>query len=283
MRILDILDDDFIGKYEKLKHQHIAIMKSYGFDYKNYQLDEKPFEEYEKEWIAAAMEIRKLQTTNTENLINQQLKAGKHILAEGAQGTLLDIDFGSYPFVTSSNTITAGVCSGLGIAPTKIGKVYGIVKAYCTRVGSGPFPTELHDINGQKLRDEGHEYGATTGRPRRCGWLDLNALNYSVMLNGVTDLVLTKADVLSTFSEIKVCDRYEDKNGNRTTEFDIEKPDLKPLYKTMKGWHTSLNELTDASRFPKELTNYIKFIEENTGIPVSILSVGADRDKTIVL
>lgn len=283
LRVTDILSDNFIERYEKLKKQHLAIIKSYGFDYKNHRLDGKSFDEYEQAWLTAAAEIRQLKVLNTENYINRELKSGKSVLAEGAQGTLLDVDFGSYPFVTSSNTITAGVCSGLGVAPSKIGKVFGIVKAYCTRVGSGPFPTELHDDDGQKLRDEGHEYGATTGRPRRCGWLDINALNYSVMLNGVTDLVLTKADVLSAFANIKVCDRYQEKDSETTKEFDIEKSGLKPLYKSLKGWETHLDEIKDASQLPEQLKEYLRFIEEHAGVPVSILSVGADRDKTVVL
>lgn len=283
LRVTDILSDDFRNRYDSLKKQHLEIMDSYGFDYKSYELDGMSFDQYEQKWLTAANEIKELKVMSTENFIDRQLREGKSILAEGAQGTLLDIEFGSYPFVTSSNTITAGVCSGLGVAPSKIGRVFGIVKAYCTRVGSGPFPTELHDNDGQKLRDEGNEYGATTGRPRRCGWLDINALNYSIMLNGVTDLVMTKADVLSAFDEIKVCDRYQEKDGEITQEFDIEKSGLEPLFKTLKGWKTNLDDKTKASEFPEELNDYLKYIEENSGVPVSILSVGADRDKTIVL
>ncbi|MGM0566389.1 MAG: adenylosuccinate synthase [Bacteroidota bacterium] len=283
IQVKDILNENFAAKYETLKKQHLNIMKSHGFDYEHHQLEGMPFAEYEKKWLAAAEKIKTLKVINTENYINKQLNSGKSVLAEGAQGTLLDIDFGSYPFVTSSNTITAGVCSGLGIAPSKIGNVYGIVKAYCTRVGSGPFPTELFDEDGRKLRDAGHEYGATTGRPRRCGWLDINALKYAIMLNGVTDLVMTKADVLSAFDVFKVCDGYKSKDGQLITEFDIDDAEITPAFRSFKGWNVSLDNVMAKAQFPKQLDDYIKYIEEETGVPVSILSVGADRDKTITL
>ena len=283
LQIKDILNDNFTRRYEKLKKQHLDIIKSYGFDYENHELEGMPFAEYEKKWLVAAENIKTMNVVNTENYINKQLHEGKSVLAEGAQGTLLDIDFGSYPFVTSSNTITAGVCSGLGIAPSKIGNVYGIVKAYCTRVGSGPFPTELFDEDGSRLRDAGHEYGATTGRPRRCGWLDMNALNYAIMLNGVTDLVMTKADVLSAFDTFKVCDGYRAKDGELIKEFDIDDAEIMPVFKSFKGWNVSLDHVRAKAQFPEELNHYIKYIEEMTGTPISILSVGADRDKTITL
>ncbi len=283
LQVKDILNENFAAQYENLKKQHLNIINSYGFDYENHQLEGMPFAKYEEKWLAAAQKIKTLKVINTENYINKQLNSGKSVLAEGAQGTLLDIDFGSYPFVTSSNTITAGVCSGLGIAPSKIGNVFGIVKAYCTRVGSGPFPTELFDENGRKLRDAGNEYGATTGRPRRCGWLDINALKYAIMLNGVTNLVMTKADVLSAFDVFKVCDGYKAKNGELITEFDIDNAEIIPAFKPFKGWNVSLEHVSAKAQFPEELNHYINYIEEETGIPVSILSVGADRDKTIIL
>lgn len=283
VRMLDIFQADFMDRYENLKANHLRIIEMYGFDYSDYQIDGLSFENYEKQWFKAIDELKKLRIVNTENYVNNRLREGKRILAEGAQGTLLDIDFGSYPYVTSSNTITAGVCSGLGIAPSKIGRVFGIVKAYCTRVGSGPFPTELNDDDGQKLRDEGHEYGATTGRPRRCGWLDLNALDYAVMLNGVTDLIMTKADVLSDFPSIKVCKSYRLENGEETREFDLEGDELHPVYDEVKGWNASLHDIKDAAYLPANLIQYINYIENKTGAPVSMLSVGADRERTFVL
>ena len=208
---------------------------------------------------------------------------GKSVLAEGAQGTMLDIDFGSYPFVTSSNTICAGACTGLGIAPNKIGNVFGIFKAYCTRVGMGPFPTELFDKDGQDMRDVGREYGSTTGRPRRCGWLDLVALKYSIMLNGVTELIMMKADVLDKFETIKICVGYEI-NGEVVEKFPFELNDnVKPVYVELPGWQTDLTQLSSQNEFPEEFNNYINFIEEQVGVPVTIASVGPNRAQTIFL
>ncbi|MEA3504794.1 MAG: adenylosuccinate synthase [Bacteroidota bacterium] len=281
LRVGDILSKDFKQKYEKLKQHHIKIITAYGFDYKSHKIDSLSFDEYEKQWFEALKKIQELKIINSENFINTKLKEGKKILAEGAQGTLLDVDFGSFPFVTSSSTITAGVCSGLGIAPNKINRVFGIVKAYCTRVGSGPFPTELFDADGQKLRDDGHEYGSTTGRPRRCGWLDINALNYSVMLNGVTDLIVTKADVLDGFDTIKVAVAY-DVNGEKTKEFDLD-IDSKPVYDEIEGWKSDITSVKEISGIPLKLVDYIKYIEEKTEVGVSILSVGPDRDQTIII
>lgn len=283
LRITDIFAQDFMQRYQKLRNAHHAIIERLGFDLSDYKLDNVSIEEYEKKWIEAAIEIKQLDVRNTEFFINEMLEKGMKVLAEGAQGTLLDIDFGSFPFVTSSNTITAGVCSGLGLAPGKIGKVFGIVKAYCTRVGSGPFPTELFDADGQKLRDEGHEYGATTGRPRRCGWLDLNALKYSIMINGVTDLIITKADVLNTFEEIKVCDGYKDAEGSVTDHFDIEDTDVEPVFKTIEGWNEDINNITDQNMLPQKLKDYVTYIEKESKTAVTILSVGADREATIFL
>ena len=230
--------------------------------------------------------IEVLKTFNiidTEHLINESLADNKAVLAEGAQGTMLDIDFGSYPFVTSSNTICAGACTGLGVAPNKIGNVYGIFKAYCTRVGSGPFPTELFDEDGQNMRSVGREYGSTTGRPRRCGWLDLVALKYSIMLNGVTELIMMKADVLDQFENIKICMGYEI-NGEVTEKFPFELNDgVTPEYVELPGWKTDLTQLTSQDEFPEEFNNYINFIEEQVGIPISIASVGPNRAQTIHL
>ncbi len=283
LRVIDLLQDDFKEKYQQLKDDHFRIINTYDFDYKSAQIDGYSFGDYEKKWFEAIEDIKQLNIQSTENYINQKISEGKKILAEGAQGTLLDIDFGSYPFVTSSNTITAGVCSGLGIAPSKIGKVFGIVKSYCTRVGSGPFPTELHDEDGEKLRDAGHEYGATTGRPRRCGWLDLNALNYAMMLNGVTDLIVTKADVLNGFSSIKVCSSYKLSDGSQSREFDLDGPAVEPVFDEIKGWSQSLGEVTEPGQMPENLIQYIRYIENKTSTKVSILSLGADRERTLLL
>ena len=219
---------------------------------------------------------------DSEHVVNSLLQGGKAILAEGAQGSMLDIDFGTYPFVTSSNTLCAGVCTGLGVAPSRIGNVYGIFKAYCTRVGSGPFPTELFDEDGEKMRQIGQEFGATTGRPRRCGWLDMVALKYSVMMNGVTELIMMKADVLNDFDTLKVAVAYN-VNGKETSEFPYEASEkIVPVYKEFKGWNCDINKLRRYDEFPTELKNYIEFIEQETGVPVKIVSVGPDREETIV-
>lgn len=283
LRVTDLLQDDFIEKYRKLKKDHFRIIETYNFDYHTAKIDGYSFEEYEQKWFEAIEEIKKLKILSTENYINHKISEGKKVLAEGAQGTLLDIDFGSYPYVTSSNTITAGVCAGLGIAPSKVGRVFGIVKSYCTRVGSGPFPTELNDEYGQKLREEGNEYGATTGRPRRCGWLDINALNYALMLNGVTDLIVTKADVLNKFNTIKVCNSYKLKDGKETVEFDLDGPEITPVYEEINGWKQSLDEVTKPEQLPDNLKHYIEYIENKTATTVSILSLGADRRRTLIL
>ena len=216
-----------------------------------------------------------------------QLKIGngnKRILAEGAQGSLLDIDFGSYPFVTSSNTMTAGACTGLGVAPSKIGEVFGIFKAYCTRVGSGPFPTELMDSTGEEMRKEGNEFGSTTGRPRRCGWLDLPALKYSIMINGVTQLFMMKADVLNIFEEIKVCTAYELPSGDQIEKlpFEINELDIKPVYKTMKGWYCSLDGVSTYEEFPVALKDYVTYLEMELQVPIKLVSIGPDRTQTIL-
>jgi adenylosuccinate synthase len=241
-------------------------------------------EELEKEFFEAIEFMKSFRLVDSEYLINNELNSNSSILAEGAQGSLLDIDFGSYPFVTSSNTMTAGACTGMGVAPGKIGEVYGIFKAYCTRVGSGPFPTELLDATGKRLQDEGHEFGATTGRPRRCGWLDLVALKYTIMLNGVTQLFMMKADVLSIFPEIKICTHYQLPNGDLSDQFpyDVNSEGVKPVYKTLKGWNTELDHIQDYEGLPAELIDYVEFIEEQVKIPINIISVGPDRKQTIL-
>jgi len=273
LRVGDI-DHNFREKYEALKAKHMQLLKLYDYEY-NLDEEEKFFEAIEL--------IRKFTRVDTEYEIFRLLEEGKSILAEGAQGTLLDIDFGSYPFVTSSNTICAGACTGMGIAPSAIGEVYGIFKAYCTRVGSGPFPSELLDEEGEKLRDIGKEYGATTGRPRRCGWLDLVALKYSLMLNGVTQLIMTKTDVLDTFDVIKVATAYS-VDGELTDQmpFDLD-ADVKPVFTEMPGWLTDLTGVRSKDQFPNELKDYIVFLEKELQIPVKYVSVGPDREQIIEL
>ncbi|MDL2307999.1 adenylosuccinate synthase [Bacteroidales bacterium OttesenSCG-928-B11] len=275
LRVGDIISPNFNEKYQKLKEQHLLLLKQYDFDY------EKQLSESEPNWLDSLNTLKKFNIIESEYDVNNYLKTGKNILAEGAQGTLLDIDFGSYPFVTSSNTITSGACSGLGIAPSAIGNVIGIVKAYCTRVGSGPFPTELFDEDGETLRKNGFEFGSTTGRPRRCGWLDLVALNYAIMLNGVTEIVLTKADVLSGFDEIKVCTAYQI-NGKIVDRvpFDNE-VEIKPVYQSFKGWNADITQVRNYLELPVELREYIDFIEKETRVKVSIVSVGPDRTASI--
>jgi len=276
LRVGDTLFD-FEEKYKIRVKQHTDLLRNYyHFDY------ETALKDYEKAWFEGIETIRQFQLIDSEIFINNQLKEGKSVIAEGAQGTMLDIDFGSYPFVTSSNTITAGACTGLGIAPNKIGKVYGIFKAYCTRVGSGPFPTELNDATGQELRDVGHEYGSTTGRPRRCGWLDLVALKYAIMINGVTELIMMKADVLDDFDAISVCTKYKI-GGLLTEDFPYELDDtVEPIYESIPGWKKPLTGVISESNFPGELSSYISYLESQLGVPISIVSVGPDRSQTIV-
>lgn len=274
LRIGDIVSGEFTERYNRLKEKHIELLKQYDFAY--------DISEYEKEWLKGIETLKRFQFIDSEHVVNKLLNEDKGILAEGAQGSMLDIDFGTYPFVTSSNTLCAGVCTGLGVAPSRIGNVYGIFKAYCTRVGSGPFPTELFDADGETLRKIGMEFGATTGRPRRCGWLDMVALKYSVMMNGVTGLIMMKADVLNDFDTIKVAVAYE-MDGKQITEFPYEATDkIVPIYKEFKGWKCDINKLRSYEEFPAELKEYIEFIEKETGVPVKIISVGPDRDETIV-
>lgn len=273
LRIGDILLPDFKERYRFLTLKHMDILKQYDFDFN--------LDEYEKDWFTGIELIKSFNLSDSEHLINELLEQDKKILAEGAQGTLLDIDFGSYPFVTSSNTICAGACTGLGIAPNKIGEVLGIVKAYCTRVGSGPFPTELNDETGELMRKAGHEFGSTTGRPRRCGWLDLPALKYSIMLNGVTQLIITKADVLNDFDTIKVCTGYNTSEGFISHFPYILDETIEPVYKELKGWKTDVTQMKEIHELPQELMDYINFIEKETGVPVSIISLGPDRNATV--
>ena len=269
LRVGDITLPDFTEKYHYLVQKHTEILKHYEFDFDLSNL--------EKEWFEAIEVIKSFPLIDSENFINQKLKEGKSILAEGAQGTLLDIDFGSYPYVTSSNTVCAGACTGLGIAPNAIGEVIGIFKAYCTRVGSGPFPTELHDETGERMQKAGNEFGATTGRSRRCGWIDLPALKYAIMINGVTQIIMTKADVLSNFEHIKVCTHYL-YNGEKTDLMPYRlNDDVKPVYKEIKGWDQELSGLDSIENIPKELADYIAFIESELHTPVTMVSVGPDR------
>ena len=279
-----MLHKEFAQKYNELTADHLKIIGLYDFDINEHIIDGLPYKEYEVLWFEAAEKMKEIRFADTEIYIDEALNEGKSILAEGAQGTLLDIDFGAYPFVTSSNTICAGVCSGLGIAPNKIGKVYGVFKAYCTRVGSGPFPTELFDKTGDILQKEGHEFGATTGRPRRCGWLDLVALKYAVMINGVTDLVMTKADVLGIFGTLKTANSYKLNNQTITyLPYDLNEGSLEPVYEEISGWNKNVDSIKDISEIPLELKNYIKFIEKNVKVPISVLSLSPDRKQTFKL
>lgn len=282
LRAGDITSHSFNLRYEKQKEEHLETVRHLGFDYSSHLLDGLYFDGYEAEWFASVGRMKKLMQIDSEVFLNESLDQGKRVLAEGAQGTMLDVDFGSYPYVTSSNTITGGVCSGLGISPHRVGKIYGIFKAYCTRVGSGPFPTELHDADGEQLRAGGNEFGSTTGRPRRCGWLDLPALKYSIMLNGVDSLIMMKADVLNPFPEINVCTGYLlDNEIVEGFPFDIRDEKLQPVYREMKGWNTNLDGCTSFSDLPGQLAEYIRFLENETGLPVQIVSVGPDRLQTL--
>ncbi|HOY30419.1 MAG TPA: adenylosuccinate synthase [Bacteroidales bacterium] len=282
LRAGEIFLDDFRKKYHAITERHLKILKSYDFEPDRFKIDGLPYHDYEQEWFRAIDQMKGLDSIDAEIFLNDALTSGQSVLAEGAQGTLLDIDFGAYPYVTSSNTICAGVCSGLGIAPSKIGKVFGIFKAYCTRVGSGPFPTELFDDTGKKLQTIGNEFGATTGRERRCGWLDLPALRYAVMINGITDLIMTKADVLDTFETISMAVTYNNHTINYLP-FDISPESVTPDYKDFQGWNTPLGTIENISNLPEKLLDYIKFIEKNVHVPVSFLSLGPDRKQTFQL
>jgi len=275
-RVCDILSSNFFEKIQVIYKKHTDILIKNGF-----KLQEDITKNF-TDWLNSLQTILRFKLIDCEYEITEYLKAGKKVLAEGAQGTLLDIDFGSYPFVTSSNTVAAGACTGLGVAPNKTERIIGIVKAYCTRVGSGPFPTELFDKTGEKLQKQGHEFGSTTGRARRCGWLDLVALKYSIMINGVTEMVLTKADVLDNFETINICTHYEIDN-DRTNRFPTEiTSDIKPVYKSFKGWEKSLAKEKKFENLPLAFKEYIAFIEEETGVPIRIVSTGPDRNQTIM-
>lgn len=273
LRVGDILSPDFFEKYTKLKNKHIEFLKQFDYTYH--------IEEYEPLWFQGVDYMRQFPVIDGEFVINNYLNLSQKVLAEGAQGSLLDIDFGSYPFVTSSTTVCAGACTGLGVAPSRIGKVFGIFKAYCTRVGSGPFPTELHDVTGEELRKMGNEFGATTGRPRRTGWLDLVALKYSIMINGVSELIMMKADVLDGFDQIKVAVAYK-REGCELSQYPYQIDNIEPVYQDFPGWRCNLSALTKEEDLPKAFVNYIRFIENETGIPITIISLGPDRKQTIL-
>ena len=267
---------DFEERYKRARDRHVEMLKAAEAD-----LSQLP--ELEKTWFEAIGYLKTFDIVDSEHLINRMLRDNKKVLCEGAQGTMLDVDFGSYPFVTSSNTVAAGACTGLGVAPRNIGDVFGIFKAYCTRVGAGPFPTELHDETGARIRDLGHEYGAVTGRERRCGWIDLVALRYAIMINGVTKLIMMKSDVLDDFAIIKACTAYRI-NGKLTEEmpYDLDAVDIEPVYEELPGWQTPKTAFRSETEFPEEFRNYIKFLETKLEVPIAIVSIGPDRTQTIV-
>jgi adenylosuccinate synthase len=274
LRVGDILSDNFSEKFKKLTTIHFKILKDYDSVFN--------WSELEKQFMDSVSFLKEFNLIESEYFLNNELKKGSTILAEGAQGSLLDIDFGSYPFVTSSNTVSAGACTGLGIAPHHIGQVFGIFKAYSTRVGSGPFPTELMDEQGELMRKEGNEFGSTTGRPRRCGWIDLPSLKYSIMINGVTQLLMMKADVLNIFPVIKVCTKYQLKDGSVTDmlPYELVNERITPLYTELKGWNSSLSSISDKI-MPHELSQYIDFLEIQLGVPITLISTGPDRTQTV--
>jgi adenylosuccinate synthase len=273
LRVGDILSPDFKSRLKTLTDIHFKILKDHDVDFN--------WNELEAQFLDAVLFLKEFKLIESEYFLNEELRAGSSILAEGAQGALLDIDFGSYPFVTSSNTVTAGACTGLGVAPRHIGEVYGIFKAYSTRVGSGPFPTELLDADGEAMRKQGNEFGSTTGRARRCGWIDLPALKYSIMINGVTQLLMMKADVLSIFSTIQVCTEYQLKDGSITDmiPYEIVHEKISPIYTELKGWGSDLRNTKES--LPVELNDYIKFLETRLNVPITLVSTGPDRTQTI--
>jgi adenylosuccinate synthase len=275
LRIGDILSENFIEKYNTLVEKHKKMLSHFQFEYS--------LDEMEAAWFKGIEVLKTLAFIDSENYLHKAIREDKKILAEGAQGSLLDIDFGSYPFVTSSNTVAAGACTGLGVAPNSIGSAFGIFKAYCTRVGSGPFPTELENEVGERMRKEGNEFGSTTGRPRRCGWLDIPALRYACRLNGITELYMMKADVLSIFEEILICTHYNI-NGIQSDEmpYDLLDGTVEPVYTALKGWNKDLTQIRTIQEFPQELSAYIAFIEKELEIPITYVSVGPDREQTIV-
>lgn len=277
LRIGDLVSPNFDEKYQSLKEKHMGLLKQFDVDV-DFDLEAE-----EAKWFESIERVKALNFVNGEYFVNKAIKEGKKVLAEGAQGSMLDIDFGTYPFVTSSNTVTAGVCNGLGIAPSQIGEVIGIAKAYCTRVGSGPFPTELDDADGQKLRDIGQEYGATTGRPRRCGWIDIPQLKYTIMINGVTQIVLTKLDVLNSFEEVKVATAYG-MNGEETEELPYDMCDevIDPVYKAYAGWMDELEGVSTLNELPTTAHDYVKALEKHLETRISIVSVGPERSQLLI-
>lgn len=274
LRLGDI-EHDFMTKYASARDRHLSLLK---------QMGETPdISELESRWLSAIEYMKGYEIVDSEHLINGLLREGKSVLCEGAQGTMLDVDFGSYPFVTSSNTVCAGACAGLGVAPNRIGEVFGIFKAYCTRVGSGPFPTELHDDTGKRIRDLGHEYGAVTGRERRCGWIDLVALKYAIMINGVTRLIMMKSDVLDDFDEVKACVAYKiDGKETKAFPYSIEDGTVEPVYVSLPGWKTDMTKFRSEDEFPKAFNDYIDFLEAELETPITIVSIGPDREQTII-
>ena len=272
LRVGDLLND-FDRKYAEAKRRHENMLRAMNYGYNLVDI--------ERPWLEALEYLKGFRLIDSEHVVNEYLAEGRSILAEGAQGTMLDIDFGSYPFVTSSNTVCAGCCTGLGISPRNIGQVYGIFKAYCTRVGSGPFPTELHDATGEAMCERGHEFGSVTGRRRRCGWIDLVALRYAIMIDGVTQLIMMKSDVLDTFDTIKACVAYRI-NGQETDRFPFDATGAEPIYAELPGWKTDMSRMKSEDEFPEEFNAYLTFLEEELGVPVKIVSVGPDREQTIM-
>ncbi len=283
LRIGEIFTAGFMQHYNSLKDHHLRYMKQNDFNPDTALIDGMGFAEYEAHWMESVERARKFQFVDCEHFINKLMDEGNRVLAEGAQGTLLDVDFGSYPFVTSSNTTTGGACTGLGIAPNRIGEVFGIFKAYCTRVGNGPFPTEQDNEHGEKLRRIGREFGATTGRPRRCGWLDIPALKYAVMINGVTQLVMMKSDVLGECEEIPVCTSYNTSDGSIDyLPYNHNTGIVEPVYETLKGWNVDLSQYNSVEDLPLEFKTYISYIEKEINLPVTILSTGPERTQTLM-
>ncbi len=274
LRVGDLLDKNFTTEYIKLRLKHQRLLDNFNFS--------EDISTWEEEFFEAAEHLRSLNIVNGEYFINNELQEGKNVLAEGAQGSMLDIDFGTFPYVTSSTTISAGVCSGLGVAPHRIKEVFGVTKAYCTRVGSGPFPTELHDTTGEELRKKGNEFGATTGRPRRCGWIDLTALKFACMINGVTRIVMTKADVLDSFPELQICTAYKI-NGEKTAEipFQLEKIKPEPIYQAMEGWQTDISGIKNYEEMPKKTKTYVQFINSCLGVKIQFISNGPGRHQIV--
>jgi adenylosuccinate synthase len=275
LRVGNLLDKSFTTDYIKLRMKHQRLLDNFNF--------QEDINAWEEEFFEALEFLREFKIVNGEYFINEKIQKGSRVLAEGAQGSMLDVDFGTFPFVTSSNTISAGVCTGLGIAPQKIKEVFGISKAYCTRVGSGPFPTELHDETGELIRKTGNEFGSTTGRPRRCGWIDLVSLQFACMINGVTQIIMTKADILDNLEELKVCNAYKINGEEKSfVPFQMNKGGLEPVYKSFKGWQKDITGVTDFASLPAEMKTYVGYLNEFLGVPVKYISNGPGRDQLVV-